>query len=77
MTPSRFRAALESVIALLTGSLGLVTIFRRDWIEAMTGWDPDRRSGAAEWLIVAVLLAVAAAAGMAARRSWRLPASGE
>ena len=72
MTPSKFRAALETVIAVLAGSLGLVTIFWHDWVEALTGWDPDHHNGAAEWLIVAALLAVAAATGVAARRSWRL-----
>jgi hypothetical protein len=77
MTPSKFRAALESAIALLSGSLGLVTIFWRDWIEALTGWDPDHHSGTAEWLIVATLLAVSVAMGLAARRSWRLAVAGE
>jgi hypothetical protein len=71
MGPSKFRAALESVIALCAGSLGLVTVFWRDWIEILTGWDPDHHSGTAEWLIVAVLLVAAAVSGMAARRSWR------
>lgn len=69
--PSKFRAALESVIALCAGSLGLVTVVWRDWIEILTGWDPDHHNGAAEWLIVAVLLTVAAVAGVAARRDWR------
>jgi hypothetical protein len=65
------RAALESFVAVAAGVLGLVTIFWRDWIEVLTGWDPDRRSGAAEWLLVAILLIVAAISGLAARRSWR------
>lgn len=71
MGPSKFRAALESVIALCAGSLGLVTVFWRDWIEILTGWDPDHHNGTAEWLIVAALLAVAAVAGVASRRNWR------
>jgi hypothetical protein len=64
-------AALESFIAVAAGALGLVTVFWRDWIEALTGWDPDRHSGSAEWLIVAILLAVAAISGLTARRSYR------
>ena len=71
MGSAKFRAALESVIALCAGSLGMVTVFWRDWIEFLTGWDPDHHNGTAEWLIVAALLTVAAVAGIAARRSWR------
>lgn len=52
-----------------------MTIFWRDWIEFLTGWDPDHHNGTAEWFIVVALLAVAAAAGLAARRNWRLLAA--
>ena len=76
MRRSRFRAALESVIALSAGSLGIVTILWRDWIEGFTGWDPDHHNGAAEWLIVAALPTVAAIAGIVARREWKLLAVG-
>lgn len=71
MGPSKIRAALESAIALLAGTLGIVTVFWRDWIEILTGWDPDHHNGSAEWFIVVVLLAVAAVSAIAARRSWR------
>ena len=72
MKPSKTRAGLETVIALLAGLLGIVTIFWHDWIEALTGWDPDQHNGSAEWLIVAGLLVVSAAMGTLARRHWRL-----
>jgi hypothetical protein len=75
LRPSKFRAASESVIALTAGITGVITIFWRDWIEDLTGWDPDRHNGAAEWLVVAALLLVAAMAGIAARRDWRLLAA--
>lgn len=68
---SIFLAALESVIAVAAGTLGLLTIFWQDWIETLTGWDPDRHSGGAEWLIVAILLIVAVITGLTARRGWR------
>jgi hypothetical protein len=72
MKPSKIRVGLETAIALLAGLLGVVTIFWHDWIEALTGWDPDQHNGAAEWLIVVGLLAVAAAMAIVARRHWRL-----
>ena len=72
MKPSKIRIGLETAIALLAGLLGVVTIFWHDWIEALTGWDPDHHNGSVEWLIVAALLVVAVAMGIAARRHWRL-----
>jgi hypothetical protein len=72
MKPSKTRVYTEPALALVAGLLGVVTIFWRDWIEALTGWDPDQHNGSAEWLIVASLLAVAVAAGAVARRHWRM-----
>jgi hypothetical protein len=72
MKPSKIRAGLEAAVALLAGLLGIVTIFWHDWIEALTGWDPDQHNGSAEWLIVACLLVVAVAVGTVARHHWRL-----
>jgi hypothetical protein len=72
MRPSKIRVGLETAIALLSGLLGVVTIFWHDWIEALTGWDPDQQNGSAEWLIVAALLVVAVAMGTVARRHWGL-----
>ena len=34
MRSSKFRARLETTIALLAGALGILTIFWHDWIEA-------------------------------------------
>jgi hypothetical protein len=76
MKPSRLRVGLETVIAAVAGLLGVITIFWRDWIEALTGWDPDNHNGSFEWLIVAGLLAVAVVVGIAARRHWRLRLAG-
>jgi hypothetical protein len=68
----RVRARLETAVALSAGVLGFLTIFWHDWVEALTGWDPDHHNGRVEWLLVAGLLAVAVAAGLAARRHRRL-----
>jgi hypothetical protein len=70
--PSRMRIGLETAIALFAGGLGVLTAFWHDWIEALTGWDPDHHNGSVEWLIVAVLLVIAIIVGVAARRDWRL-----
>jgi hypothetical protein len=72
MKPSKIRVGLETAVALLAGLLGAVTIFWHDWIEALTGLDPDQQNGSAEWLIVASLLVVAMAMGAVARRHWRM-----
>jgi hypothetical protein len=66
------RAQLETAVALFAGILGILTIFWHDWIEALTGWDPDNHNGTVEWIVVAGLLAVSAAIGLVARRHWRL-----
>lgn len=70
--PSRLRVGLETATALFAGTLGFLTIFWHDWIEILTGWDPDHHNGNAEWLIVAILLAVAVILGAAAHRDWNL-----
>jgi hypothetical protein len=49
----------EAAAGALFGLLGVVTIFWRDWIEAIFGWDPDHHSGSLEWVIVAGLLLAA------------------
>ena len=53
MKPSRALIRLEALVALAAGALGIITMFWHDWIEALTGWDPDQHNGSAEWLIVA------------------------
>jgi hypothetical protein len=73
---SKTRVRVEMAITAVAGILGILTVFWRDWIEALTGWDPDQHNGGAEWLIVAGLLAVAAVMGLVTRRHWKLLAAG-
>jgi len=73
--PSKARIGLETAIASFAGALGVLTIFWHDWIEGLTGWDPDHHNGTFEWLIVVALLAIAAVLGAVARRDWRLRAA--
>jgi drug/metabolite transporter (DMT)-like permease len=65
------RVRSEATIAALAGLLGVVTVFWHDWIEAVSGWDPDRHDGGLEWLIVTALLTAAAGMAVLARRHWR------
>lgn len=66
----RARFWFEFALSVASGFLGLVTLVWRDWIEAVFRLDPDRHSGALEWLIVLGLLLTAAVAGTAARVEW-------
>jgi hypothetical protein len=72
---SKVRAQLEAIVALCAGILGTLTIFWHDWLEALTGWDPDHANGTVEWIVVIGLLTVSAAMGLVARRHWRLLAA--
>ena len=72
LKPSRIRVRVGTALALLAGLLGTLTIFWREWIEALTGRDPDQHNGSVEWLVVGALGAVAVAVGIVARRHWRL-----
>jgi hypothetical protein len=62
---------IESGLAVLCALLSIVTVSRPAWIEALTGFDPDRRNGSFEWLIVAGLFTASGLAGLAARAEWR------
>lgn len=67
----RIRFWLEAGLAVLSGSLAVVTLFWRDWIEAFTGVDPDHHSGALEWAIVAGMAVTSMIGALVARAEWR------
>jgi hypothetical protein len=71
----RLQFWVETTLAVLSGLLCVLTLFWRDWIEAILRVDPDRRSGALEWVVVATLVLATAAFGALARRGWRRLAS--
>jgi hypothetical protein len=71
----RLQFWVETTLASLSGFLCVLTLFWRDWIEAILRVDPDRHSGALEWVIVATLLLATAAFGALARLGWRRLAS--
>jgi hypothetical protein len=76
LTRLKVRVRLETAVALAAGILGLVTIFWHDWIEMLTGLDPDEHDGSVEWLLVAALLVIAVVMSLVARRHWRLLTAG-
>ena len=43
-------------LAVFCSGLAVLSIFWPDWIEALTGFDPDQHNGTVEWLIVKALL---------------------
>jgi len=67
----RKRFWIEAGCAALSGLLGLLTLIWPDWIEGLTGWNPDQNGGAMEWLLVALLAVVAAGRALLARVEWR------
>jgi hypothetical protein len=69
----RVRFWFEAGLASFCGFLAILTLFWRDWIEALTGFDPDHHSGSFEWAIVAGLALTGILVGLAARSEWRRP----
>jgi hypothetical protein len=71
--PRRFWVA--GGLATAAGILGVITPFWPDWIETISGWDPDQHNGSVEWLIAAALLIISAAMFAIARFEWRRTAA--
>ncbi len=67
----RRRFWLETGLAIVTGILFVITLVQRDWIEVVFGVDPDRRSGALEWLVVGALLVATITLFLLASYEWR------
>ena len=61
---------IEASLAGFCGALAVLTIFWQDWIEALTGYDPDQHDGSVEWLVVVGLFAACACLSIAARAQW-------
>jgi hypothetical protein len=65
------RIVAESTLALVAAVLAVVTAINPEWIEWLTGSDPDSGSGVLEWGLVAVFALGAVVAGAVARRDLR------
>ena len=62
---------VEVALAAITGLLALITPIFPDWIEFVSGWDPDQHDGSVERIIVVGLLAVTIVTVAAAAIEWR------
>jgi hypothetical protein len=67
--PARFWFAASTAVTGL--GLFVLTLFSREWFEALTGLDPDRGSGSLEIALALALLAIAALSAYDARRVYR------
>jgi hypothetical protein len=66
------RARIEIVLSVVLAVATVLTAIWPDWIEGLTGWDPDHGNGQAEWLIVVGLAVVTIAVALLARRDLRV-----
>jgi len=55
----RIRSGIEIGLAVIAVVLFVVTLVSAEWIEELTGWEPDGGSGALEWLIAGAFLVAA------------------
>jgi hypothetical protein len=62
---------VSAVAGGLAATLGALTAVWPDWIELLTGTDPDGGNGGLEWIAVGVLLVVAVLLVRRARVAWR------
>ena len=69
---NRRRLVLSSVFALASAALLGLTLARPDWLELLTGVDPDRHNGSFEWMLVAVCAAAALVASLDVARGLRI-----
>lgn len=69
----RTRFWVEAGIASLYLLLAVVTFIWRDWIEVVTGIDPDLHDGSSEWIAVDALFLVGVFVSFIARSEWRRP----
>jgi hypothetical protein len=67
----RQRFWIEVALASVSAALFVLTLLWKDWIELVFRIDPDAGSGAVEWSIVALTLALTIAFSVAARLEWR------
>ena len=71
----RRRFWVDIALASITGVLAVITPVFPDWIELVSGWDPDRHGGSAEQLVVTGLCLVTMLTLVLAATEWRRTAA--
>ncbi|MEU2042716.1 hypothetical protein [Nocardia niwae] len=71
----RIQFWIESALALLSAVVLGLTLAWPNWIERLTGLEPDDHSGSVEWAIVAVSAAGFVLFAALSRRDWRRAAA--
>lgn len=61
---------LDSLLAVLSAFLVVLTLVWDEWIEGILGFDPDHGNGSFEWEIVIVCCLLAVVCSALARRQW-------
>jgi hypothetical protein len=61
----------ESATAAIAAGLAVLTAVWPDWIEHLTGQDPDNGNGSLEWYLTAGFAVTAVIFAIAARAEWR------
>jgi hypothetical protein len=67
----RVRLRIEVVLAVISAALCVLTLVFPEWIEELTGLEPDAGSGALEWTIAGVFLVAAVVSAVLGRRDYR------
>jgi hypothetical protein len=62
---------IEIILAIVSALLALTTVISAEWIEELTGLEPDAGSGALEWGIALGFGAAALVLALLARRDSR------
>jgi hypothetical protein len=72
MTAARGKLFWTEVgLSAAAATLAVFTLITREWIEVLTGWDPDHGSGSLEWAIALALAVVALILAVLARVEYR------
>ena len=66
------RARLETVLAGLFAIGTVATVIWPTWIETLSGLEPDKGNGEAEWWLVFLLGVFTVLTGVLARRDYRI-----
>jgi hypothetical protein len=67
----RRRLRIEVMLAVIGTALCVLTLVIPEWIEVLTGLEPDSGSGALEWVIAGVFLVAAVVSAVLAGRDYR------